>query len=120
MLNTVFDRAVDSNSPGVFIMIHANPAMERNQMGAEGREGFVEFLTALENRVKAYGKPVVLAHGDSHYFRIDQPPIMNERFLKNFTRVETYGSGNVHWIRVNVDPRSEQVFSFEQEIVEAN
>ncbi len=120
MLDLVFAKAQAEDAPGVFIMIHANPGLERGQRGTEDREGFVEFLTALEQHTKAYDKPVVLAHGDSHYFRIDQPPLVNDGFIDNFTRVETYGSSHVHWIRVRVNPRSEQVFSFRQELVEGN
>lgn len=74
----------------------------------------------MENRTAALGKPVVLAHGDSHYFRVDKPRLLNTAFLPNFTRVETFGSANVHWIRVQVDPRSEEVFRFEPEIITGN
>ena len=40
--------------------------------------------------------------------------------LENFTRVETFGAEDVHWVRVSVDPDSKGVFSFEPVIVEAN
>ena len=40
----------------------------------------------------------------------------------NFTRVETFGDhqpalGDVNWLRVNVDPSSREVFSYETQIV---
>ena len=38
--------------------------------------------------------------------------------MTNFTRVETFGSSDVHWIEVTVDPESKNVFSFDQRIVE--
>jgi hypothetical protein len=34
--------------------------------------------------------------------------------------VETFGSPDVHWVRATVDSRSEEVFSFEPELVEEN
>ena len=83
-------------------------------------DGFEEFLATLEASVAAFGKPVVLAHGDSHFFRVDKPQLLAKAFLNNLTRVETFGAGNVHWIRVRVDPMSPEVFSFAEEIVDGN
>jgi hypothetical protein len=40
--------------------------------------------------------------------------------IEHFTRVETFGSPNVHWIRVSVDPSDPQVFTFKPEIVRQN
>lgn len=114
-LDETFARADAIESPGVFIMIHANPGLER---GTTNRTGFTEFLLALENHVQAYGKPVVLAHGDSHYFRVDKPALENVNFLPNFTRVETFGSSRVHWLKVNVNPKSRNVFTITQQIIE--
>ncbi len=51
-------------------------------------------------------KPVAFLHGDLHRFRIDHPLFSaktNRRF-ENFIRVETYGSPDIHWVRVTVDP----------------
>src|SRR6187200_2717305 len=62
------------------------------------------------------GRPVAVVHGDSHYFRIDKPFLDAQgRRLENFTRVETFGDhqengdNDVHWLRVDVDPRSREV-----------
>ncbi|MBU1192264.1 MAG: metallophosphoesterase [Gammaproteobacteria bacterium] len=118
-LNATFDQAERDRAPGVLIMIQANPGLEFDQSVTD-RYGFEDFLAMLEQRTAAFGGPVVLAHGDSHYFRIDKPRLLNQAFLPNLTRVETFGSGNVHWIRVQVDPRSDNVFRFQQEIVEKN
>ena len=42
--------------------------------------------------------------------------------MTNFTRVETFGDhqptlGDVNWLKVNVDPSSREVFSYEPQIV---
>jgi hypothetical protein len=118
-LNAAFDQAEHDGAPGILFMIQANPGLEFDQSVAD-RYGFEAFLDALESRTQAYGKPVVLAHGDSHFFRVDKPRLLNRPFLPNLTRVETFGAGNVHWIRVSVDPRAPEVFGFEQRIVEGN
>lgn len=118
-LDETFAQAATENSVGVFLMIHANPGLEFILTGVD-RTGFQQFLAALEAHVVAYGKPVMLAHGDSHYFRIDKPRLAARSFLKNFTRVETFGAANFHWLRVIVDPKSREVFRVEQEIVQEN
>jgi hypothetical protein len=110
-----FDAANASGSPGVMLVIQANPFEEDTATPS----GFTEFKAALEAEVTAFDGPVVLVHGDSHTFRIDRPVISGTRPL-NFTRVETFGSPDVHWVRATVDPRDPEVFSFEPELVEEN
>lgn len=56
-------------------------------------------------------RPVVLVYGDSHTCRIDKPKISEQRLL-NFTRVETFGSPDAHWVRASVDTRDPEVFTF--------
>ena len=65
---------------------------------------------------------MVLVHGDSHYFRIDKPFLgsTSRRRLENFTRVETFGENDNHWLHVTVDPNNPNVFAFDQRIVTAN
>ncbi len=116
-LQAAFDEADRLNSPGIFLMLHANPGFETRTSGP-----FTSFLDALETGTLKFGKPVILAHGDSHYFRIDKPlmGITSKRRIEHFTRLETFGARDVHWIRVNVHPNSEQVFHVQQKIVKAN
>lgn len=66
-------------------------------------------------------------HGDSHYFRIDKPFHDSEGArLENFTRVETfgdnasYGTNDVNWLKLIVDPRGREVFAYQPQIVPAN
>lgn len=112
---------------GLFLMIHANLGLERIQDYRDTEERqrltdfkapYAQFLEALETKVTEFNKPVVLAHGDSHYFRIDKPHLMTRKFHANFTRVETFAAPNYHWVKVKVDPESDEVFQFEIEIVE--
>ena len=90
-------------------------------------DGFHDFLIALRQEVIAFQKPVAYVHGDSHYFRIDKPFLdsLGQR-LENFTRVETFGdnqangTNDCNWLKVFVDPRSREVFTYQQQIVPAN
>ena len=90
-------------------------------------DGYQDFLVALRNEVIAFQKPVAYVHGDSHYFRVDKPFLNSKgQRLENFTRVETFGdnagNGNndVQWLKVLVDARSREVFSYQPQIVPAN
>ncbi|MGH8567123.1 MAG: hypothetical protein ACREXU_03680, partial [Gammaproteobacteria bacterium] len=67
-----------------------------------------------------FNKPTVLVHGDSHYFRIDKPMRINAIAMENFTRAETFGTPDVHWVRGMVNTSDPNLFSFRQEIVDAN
>ena len=75
----------------------------------------------------AFRRPVAAVHGDSHYFRIDKPLLdAKGQRLENFTRVETFGdhqenaNNDVHRLKVDVDPGSREVFSYQEQIVPAN
>jgi hypothetical protein len=90
-------------------------------------DGYQDYLSALRDETVAFRRPVAYVHGDSHYFRIDKPlQDSGGRRLENFTRVETFGdhqeNGNndVHWLKVTVNPRSREVFSYQPQIVPGN
>ena len=121
-LDTVFDRAVSTGAPALALFIHANPFRDFKD-DRDPDAGFARFLEQLRRRTIAFGKPVLLVHGDSHYFRIDKP-MMREGTkrdsVENFTRLEVFGATNMHALRIDVDPSSAQVFSAIQVIVKAN
>jgi hypothetical protein len=90
-------------------------------------DGYQSFLTALRDETVAFGKPVAAVHGDSHYFRVDKPLLdATGRRVQNFTRVETFGdhqennNNDVQWVKVDVDPSSRGVFSFQPQIIASN
>ncbi|PIT75921.1 hypothetical protein [Limnohabitans sp. G3-2] len=56
-----------------------------------------------------WGKPVLLVHGDSHQFRIDQPFQLDKKPLKNVTRLIVPGASDVRAVKVTVQDAS---FSF--------
>jgi hypothetical protein len=139
-LHQTFVHAAERGSAAVMLITQANPGWDasdptraplrnpRTLAQTDGQpDGFVTFLGALRSEVVAFRKPVVYVHGDSHYFRIDKPFLdANGRRLENFTRLETFGNnqgnGNndVHWVKVIVDVKSRDVFSFEPQIIPGN
>ncbi|HYU85887.1 MAG TPA: hypothetical protein VEK80_13895 [Kribbellaceae bacterium] len=40
--------------------------------------------------------------------------------VENFTRVQTFGSAQNHWVSATVDPPDPSVFEFHQHVVAAN
>jgi len=119
-LKTAFATAKKQGFRGIMLIMQANPGFEK-----KNHTGFADTLAALERETVQFPGQVVLVHGDSHYFRIDKPMVVAENNpegsrVENFTRVETFGPPDVHWIRATADPRDPMVFQFEQRIVEAN
>lgn len=116
-----FSKAKAENARGVLLMFQANPGFELAK-GSNGRRGFEDIIADLEREIVAFKKPVALVHGDSHYFRVDKPMLgsLSKRRIENATRIETFGADDVHWLRVEVDPNSSEVFSVHQEIVDKN
>lgn len=116
-LKEAFALAKASNNFGLVLVIHANPNFDLPPTDAQ-RTGFNDFINALQTELQEYSKPVIFVHGDSHYFRIDKPlNTSNGKSITNFTRVETFGSPNVHWLRVTVEPRNPNLFEITQEIL---
>lgn len=111
-MKEAFAVAGAQNTDGVALIMHANPGFEKS---AAERTGFNAFLTELEAQALAFKKPVLLAHGDTHTFRIDKPPLgmTDKRPLENFTRVETFGSPDIHWVKVVIDRRDPGLFTIE-------
>jgi hypothetical protein len=82
---------------------------------------FADTLAALARESAAFGKPVVLVNGDSHFFVADKPLTDDAgNVIENFTRVMTFGSGQSHWVSATIDPSDPDVFTFHQHIVAAN
>ena len=123
-IDKTFAEAASANAKGVLICMQANPGFEAAATSAE-RRGFNEIVNRIAEKTIAFAKPVVVAHGDSHYFRVDKPLVVATvggpaRRLENLTRAENFGEADVHWVRVIVDPDSKGVFSFEAVMVEGN
>lgn len=125
-MHAAFEKAKTVKAPGVMIVFQADPGFDLpetedvDESRMPGNSGYAAFLDAVTAETKAYAGQVVLVHGDTHYFKIDKPLINATHLLPNLTRVQTFGSPNVHWIRVTVDPSSRAVFTFHPMIVEAN
>jgi hypothetical protein len=73
-----------------------------------------DVLEQVLAETKGFAGEVLLVHGDSHIHRIDQPLLdpLNNKVVKNFTRLETFGSPFMGWIKVDVEPGGKPLFSY--------
>jgi hypothetical protein len=138
-MKAAFARAKADSSRALVIMTQANPGFEnywpagpkgryfgpfvgRSQPPAKPETAFDPYIDALQQELEAYDRPVAFLHGDTHLFRIDKPLYSktSNRLFENFTRVETFGWPDTHWVLVTVDPAAPQVFRFEAKMVPEN
>ncbi|MEU8394215.1 metallophosphoesterase [Nonomuraea sp. NPDC048892] len=105
-IDGTFDAAERTHAPGVLLMLQAEPTAS---------DGFTEIRERIVERSRAYGKPVLLVHGDEHV----QEAEPNYAGVPNLTRLETFGDTASQWLRVTVKPKSPTVFSWEQRTVPA-
>lgn len=138
-MREAFARAKADRSRGLVLMTQANPKFE-DQWPAAARtlylsiasgirpadpqppNAFADYSLALAEEMENYDKPVAFLHGDTHRYRIDHSLYSSKtnRRFENFIRVETYGSPDLHWVKVSIDAKEPRVFRFEPQIVPAN
>ena len=102
-----FDLAKKNGDAAVFIATQADPRFERSlRRPANAADGYAAFRQELLAHTLAFGKPVILIHGDTHRYRVDHPLIdpATQKPIEHFTRIESFGSPFVDWIKVSVDP----------------
>ena len=138
-LRKAFARAKADGSLGLVLISHANPGFENfwpaSYIGRYFRmfhgtklpspvpaSAYDDYVRILAEEVESYGKPTVLFHGDTHLFRIDKPlfSAKTRRPFENFTRVETFGWPDSHWVHVAVDPANPELFTCTAQIVPGN
>jgi hypothetical protein len=126
-LHDSFALAKSRGLKGLMVVIQADMSFdlpetetfnERTQV--PGFDGYNNFIAALIAETQSFAGQVVLVHGDIHFFKVDKALVDQAHLLPNFTRVETFGSPNVHWVKATIDPRSRNVFRFEPMIVPGN
>jgi hypothetical protein len=102
-----FELAKKNGYAAVFICIQADPNFDSSYLRRAIRaDGYAAFKQQLLAHTLAFGKPVVLVHGDTHRFRVDRPlvdPATLKR-VEQFTRIESFGSPLVDWISVTFYP----------------
>jgi len=138
-LQEAFAEAKQPAVRGLVILTQANPGFENYWPASPRTRYFLRFIergkplpkndmayapyvSMLSAAMEDFGKPVAFLHGDTHIFRVDKPlfSAKNGRIFENFTRAETFGWPDSHWVRITVDPADPQLFRFNPQIVPEN
>jgi hypothetical protein len=111
-MHAAFAKARTDSLRGVVIAMHADPGF--NQPGGSW-PAYVQFVRRLAGHATAFGGTVLLIHGDHHTFRVDHPLVAGEGLdtLENFTRLETFGSPDIGWVRVVIDTVAGKILTYE-------
>jgi len=123
-LDAGFDYAKRVHAKGVMIIWQADPDFNNEQhlTNPHDYDAYPDYIDKLRAITEAFDGQVALVHGDTHYFKVDKP--LNHTtgggVLGNFTRIETFGARNTHWVKVRIDPNDPNLFIVEPRVVPAN
>ena len=124
-MHEAFELARSGKAAGIVLVFQADPGFDlpetekKNERKDPAFDGYTNFLDKLVEEARSYAGQVLIVHGDTHYFKVDKPLIDQAHPMPNITRLQTFGSPNANWVRVDVDPASRDVFVIRQMIVPA-
>lgn len=125
-LKQSFAIAKQQKLAGIMVIIQADVGFDlpetaiKDERASANVDGYNAFLGELINQTAQYQGQVMLVHGDTHYFKMDKPFYSPTRLLSNFTRVQTFGSPHIHWLKATINTHSANVFHIEPMIVKGN
>jgi hypothetical protein len=96
-INATFAKAKADGAKAIVMFVQAEFDESRFQNGAMPRQsGFTNTLDAIEAGARSFGKPVLLIHGDEHYFSI--APLRNSKGkpIPGVNKLMVYGDTLVH------------------------
>lgn len=103
-LDRTFATARQEGARGVVLAMQADTF-------AGSQEGFEEIVERITERARRFDGPVLLLQGDTHEYLADQPL----PDAPNVTRIVVEGETADEWLRLRIDPRDEQLFSWSRE-----
>ncbi len=104
-LKSAFEIALEENSPGLVIFMHADIFT-----ADKGYSGFVSFLHEFKKQCSEYNKPVLVVNGDSHKFVYDTPI---GKVLPNLKRMQVAGADDMRAFKIKFDLNSEKVWEID-------
>ena len=122
-IRSAFAQARERQLKGLVMVFQGDPGFDLpetedlDESKAPDVSGYRQFLAAVVEETEKYAGQVLLVHGDTHFFKMDKPLYSPTRVLHNLTRLQTFGSPSIHWVKVKVDVRSQSVFLVEPVMV---
>jgi len=118
-----FAQAKAQKARGIVLVLQADPGFDLpetediDESTAPGYAGYRNFINAVVKETEQFSGQVLFVHGDTHFFKLDKPLYSPTKMLPNLTRLQTFGSPSLHWVRVTVDVASDNVFSVHPVVV---
>lgn len=122
-LTRTFQTARNQSAKGVVLVIQADPGFDLpetediDESKSASVSGYKNFINHIIKHTEQFSGQVLLVHGDTHFFKIDKPLYSPTKLLPNLTRLQTFGSPHLHWVKVTVDPASQNLFQIQPVIV---
>lgn len=117
-----FRLAQETGAKAVVIAFQANVYDTRRSAGTSipASSGFGATIREIAAGARAFDKPVLVMHGDQHTLELESFRDAQLRPVPNVLRLQLWGEGKVHAMRVIVDPDMPGVFSFAPLIAPGN
>ncbi len=95
-----FASARTQGQDAVVLAMQANPWAS----GGAVKTHYAGLMAAITRETLNFRGEVLLIHGDTHRFRVDQPLLdtRSKQAVRNFTRIEVFGYPFMNWVRVRV------------------
>jgi hypothetical protein len=131
-LDRAFDAALAHHASAVVVVLQADMwDPEALAAGGAGLNQYTPFVQELANLSVRFRRPVLLLNGDTHLYLADHPlanpssatgVIHHTQAVPNLTRIVVQGSTNTpaEWLRLVIDPRKPQPFSWQNVVYCAN
>lgn len=102
-MREAFSLARARNHPAVVLGVQANLW--------SGNAAYQPIIAALAEEAQRYKGAVLVVHGDTHWYRFDQPLVdpRSGNKIENVTRIEVHGSPFVNWVHVTVSVENGRV-----------
>jgi hypothetical protein len=76
-LDTIFAKAKANNDSAILIMVQGDMwDLDKNKMSDKTLTEWKQYVDKLAVLTKDFGKPVLLTHNDSHFYRFDNPLVL--------------------------------------------
>ena len=116
-MQEAFKEARATRAPGIALIWQGEPGYdipeteEINERENPMYSGYTNFLNALIAETENFQGQVLVVNGDVHAFKVDKPLYSPSKVLANLTRLQTFGSPLINWVKIKVDPKSKDVFT---------
>ncbi len=125
-----FAQARQHKAKGLVLTLQADPGFDlpetedvdeaKTRGWNRPESGYKDLMDTVIRETQAFNGQVLFVHGDTHVFKLDKPLHAPLDLLPNFTRLQTFGSPNNHWVHVTVDTRKAGVFTVRPVMVKSD